>query len=199
MAYGDFTLDSVLGKFNLRLKEHPDLFAEVKPLPPSDWLATFLKGSVPLARAVNTEKGRSEWIIAPVLADVRLRYSDRCSLFSGIEFNVDPAQGLRGFCDFILSRSPIQHLLTAPAVMIAESKNADLTSGYGQCIAGMIAARIFNQRSENPPPITYGAVSTGELWGFLELSDDAVTLDMNVYTIDNVEKILGILVKVVLG
>jgi hypothetical protein len=197
MAYGDFTLTSVVAMFGVQLLEHPDLFAGVPEVAPSPWLASMLRISVPLARAVSTEKARSEWMIAPVLANVKDRLKDRCSLFSGWELNVDPEHGLKGFCDFILARSPTQHLLRAPIAMITEAKNLDLNAGLGQSAAAMIGAMKFNEREGSPAPRLYGAASTGDSWVFLKLEANAVTLDMQIYHIDNVAKILGVLVKIV--
>ena len=44
-----------------------------------------------LALSINTEKARSEWLIAPLLAEVWERAAPRVSLYSGLDFNVDPA------------------------------------------------------------------------------------------------------------
>ena len=199
MAYSDFTLDQVRTTFGLKVSEHPDLFASAKDLTPSDWLATYLRGSVPLARAINTEKARSEMIIAPVLTEIRLRYPELCSLFSGAELNADPDRGLRGFCDFIIAKSAVQHLLDAPLLMVAEAKNVDLATGYGQCAAGMVGVQIFNEAKGRPIGTTFGAVSTGENWAFIKLESTNLTLDMQAYSIDRVAKILGILRDMVGG
>ena len=197
MAYGDFSLESVTASFGLTITEHADLFVGTAPVAPSDWLKTYLAGSVPLGCAINTEKARSEMMIAPVLAEVRIRYADQCSIFSGTELNVAPEKGLRGYCDFIVSRSPLQHVFSAPLVVIAEAKNLDIAAGYGQCIAGMLGAQLFNQSKGISHPAIYGAISTGEVWVFLKLSGTTLVLDMQVYSIDKVERILGVLVKLV--
>ena len=39
-------------------------------------------------------------IIAPILVELKRLLKDQVSLFSGIEFNVDPEHELTGFCDF---------------------------------------------------------------------------------------------------
>ena len=64
-----------------------------------------------------------------------------------MEFDVDASRGLNGYCDFILTRSPLQSVLTAPVVAIAEAKNDNLRTGLAQCIAAMVAAREFDARS----------------------------------------------------
>jgi hypothetical protein len=199
MAYSDFTLEQVRTTFGLRVSENPDLFVNAKELTPSDWLATYLRGSVPLARAMNTEKARSELIIAPVLTELRLRFPELCSLFSGVELNADLARGLRGYCDFIVAKSPVQHLLDAPLLLVAAAKNVDLATGYGQCAAGMIGAQYFNDMKGRSLGAIFGAVTTGENWVFVKLESTNLTLDMQAYSIDRVAKILGILRDMVGG
>ncbi len=54
-----------------------------------------------LAEAINTEKARSELIVAEVLVELREQFDRRISLFSGIDFNVDAGDGLVGVCDFL--------------------------------------------------------------------------------------------------
>lgn len=76
MVYGDFNLAKVRDSFGLVLAENRDLFAEVSPIAPSGPLATILADYIPLATAISTEKARSEFLIAPILAEVR-RHLDR--------------------------------------------------------------------------------------------------------------------------
>ncbi len=94
MAYSDFTLAKVREAFNLTLEENHDLFADVPAIPPSDRLKLILEENIPLAIAINSEKARSEFLIAPILSEVRRQLSYKISLFSGIDFNVEPSQGL---------------------------------------------------------------------------------------------------------
>ncbi|NMF56747.1 hypothetical protein [Pseudanabaena yagii] len=193
MAYSDFTLARVKEDLGLLIKEGESLFAEVEPVTPSDYLRETLKRAESFVTLVNTEKVRSEFLIAPVLGEVRAQLQPSVSLFSGTEFNVDVSLGLQGFCDFILSKSSEQIDITAPVIAIAEAKNESIRSGLGQCIAEMFAAQIFNQRHGQPCDRIYGAVTTGSLWRFLILKDNIVYIDQPEYFIGNVDKILGIL------
>src|SRR5215470_1032669 len=92
MAYNDFTLDTLIAQFSLQVQEESDYFALFTPLPLSDLLRQTLQENVPLALDISTEKARSEFIIAPVLSEVRRQLDYRVSLFSGVEFNVNPEQ-----------------------------------------------------------------------------------------------------------
>lgn len=192
MAFRDFGFPDVQHTLGLTLGE-ADLFGDVPALDLPAAFVERMRGGVDLALAVNTEKARSEFIIAPLLLELKRILGERFSLFSGIEFDVDAARGLNGFCDFILSRSPLQSVLTAPVVAIAEAKNDNLRNGLGQCIAAMVAAREFNQRAKTPQPAIYGAVTTGAAWKFLRLAGTALTLDRREYFIAELGRIMGIL------
>jgi hypothetical protein len=120
-------------------------------------------------------------------------------MFSGIDLNVDAAQGLSGTCDFLLSRGAEQFMLTAPVVALVEAKKADLSDGIGQCLAEMVAAQIFNQREENAIGAIYGAVTTGTVWRFLVLAGSVVTLDLQDYLLSAPRQILGVLLAMVKG
>ena len=195
MAYSNFTLSRVKADFGIVTDETQDIFAETTPIQPSDLLALILKDQLPLAGAINTEKARSELVIMPILMEVRRILNNKISIFSGSSFEVDPTQGLDGRCDFILSRSLEQYYIASPVLTIVEAKNESIPSGLGQCIATMIAARLFNQREGNPTDILYGAVTTGTDWKFLKLEGQIASIDINDYYIKELGKILAILVR----
>jgi hypothetical protein len=155
----------------------------------------MLAENVPLAVAISTEKARSELIIAPVLLEVRRQVQRRVSLFSGVDFTVDPSQGLNGVCDYLLSLSPEQLTIEAPAVAVVEAKNDNLKSGLGQCMAEMVALRLFNQQRGRDLPKVFGAVTTGSLWKFLWLDGNVVSLDQREYPISELTRVVGILVS----
>ena len=107
--------------------------------------------------------------------------------------NVDEAAGLRGRCDYILSRSPEQLALTAPVCVLVEAKNENIVAGIPQCLAEMLAALIFNKSEGMPPSPIYGAVTTGIRWRFLRLEGVSANVDSVEYTIHSPMKIFGIL------
>ncbi|MBY0515239.1 MAG: hypothetical protein K2P78_15200 [Gemmataceae bacterium] len=193
MGYGEFTLKDVKARFGVETDEYQDLFAAVPPVAPSDLLRGTLDRALALAVAISTEKAKSELITAPVLLDVWSTLRPRVSLFSGNEFPVDPARGLTGYCDYILSRSHEQHYITAPVMVIVEAKNDLPVSGFGQCAAAMVAARLFNDREGSRVPAVYGACTSGTVWRFLRLDGAVLAIDRKEYYIDQVGQILGIL------
>ena len=197
MAYSDFKLSEIIQKFGLTLNEVSGLFGDTLEEECSDLLTTILKDNIDLAVAINTEKARSEMIISPILLEVRRKLNYEISLFSGVDFNVDNQQGLNGFCDFLISLSKEQLFVRAPVITLVETKNENLKSGLGQCIAEMLAAQLFNEQKQNGIKIIYGVVSIGTIWQFLKLEDKVISIDLTEYYIKDVKKILGILISAI--
>jgi hypothetical protein len=181
--------DSFLG---LHLRD-ADLFSTAPECPVRVSSANVVHEGVQLALANSTEKAKSEFIIAPVLLELRRLSAGKFSLYSGIEWDVVPARGLAGHYDFILTKGGSEHILRAPFVAVVEAKNDLIRTGLGQCIATMYAARIRNERTHERLGPVFGVVSTGAAWKFLRMDGDEVLLDRDEYFIDNLPKIMGIL------
>ena len=197
MAYSNFTLDTAQEAFDLEEIDAAGIFADIKPVDPSQLLTDVLARNLPLATAIGTEKAKSEMIVADVLVELREQLGQRISLFSGIDFNVDPENGLTGVCDFVVSLSPRQFSLKAPVIVLVEAKNDNLEIGLGQCVAEMVAAQRFNAQEGNDIPRIYGATTSGADWRFLKLEGKKLYIDMSVYQIAQCDKILGILASMV--
>jgi len=195
MAYSDFDLAKVKSDFGLTLREDENLFAGLSGVAPSELLQTILQENLPLAIAINSEKAKSEFLIAPILTEARRQLNYQVSLFSGKDFTVDPGKGLNGYCDFILSAAKEQYLIDAPVVIIIEAKNDNIIAGLGQCIAAMVAAQIFNQQQNQGIDKIYGAVTNGTNWKFLILDKIHVGIDNVEYYIKEIEMILAILLQ----
>jgi hypothetical protein len=193
MAYSDFTLVEVTRKFGLIIDESAELFPQPPVIATSSWLKETLNETLPLVLAVHTEKIRSELLIAPVLVEVRKLADREISFFSGVEFSVDPSEGLTGICDYIISRSPEQLFIAAPVVIIVEAKNENIKGGLAQCMAAMVAAQRFNARDGKPGTTVYGAVTSGTTWRFLRLAGNNVQIAPREVYIDDVERIVGTL------
>ncbi|MEG3898461.1 MULTISPECIES: hypothetical protein [unclassified Microcoleus] len=196
MPYSQFTITRAKKDFQLTIVEETRFFPEVESINPSPRLSSELE-DLPWTIAVGSEKARSEAIVYPVLQEVRRLMNRQISLFSGREFNVDPSCDLTGYVDFLISRSPEQLTVEAPAIVVVEAKKADLNEGIGQCIAEMVAAQRFNEAAEHPIATIYGCISSGTQWRFLKLSGTTVTIDLTDYPLLPVETILGFLVWMV--
>lgn len=195
MAYSDFSLSKVAKQFGVNFVERK-LYEETPGVDISPELESILKRHLPLARAIGTEKARSEFIIAPILAEVLFRLDCRVSLFSGIDLPAAPEQGLNGVCDFLIARSPQQFFLNRPVIAVVEAKNENLSTGFGQCIAEMIGASVFNEREQVVEPVMHGVVTTGTAWRFLRMEGPEVVMDRIEYSIEQLDQILGIFVGI---
>ncbi|MBR8826548.1 MAG: hypothetical protein DSM107014_01360 [Gomphosphaeria aponina SAG 52.96 = DSM 107014] len=197
MSYSDFSLRQLTKTFNLVIEEKQALFEHNHQIEIDSFMKKYISNNIPLAQAIGTEKAKSEMIIAPVLIETKRILNNQISLFSGIDFNVDSQQGLNGYCDFLISLSPQQLYVSSPVIMLVEAKNDNLNSGIPQCIAEMIAAQIFNESENNMIAKIYGIVTNANQWLFMNLEKNTVKIDMKEYYINNVEKIIGILVNMV--
>ena len=144
MPYSNFkSIDDLVKKFGIAIQSGVSIFRQTPETPVSPELVNMLEDNVPLALNINTEKARSELIIAPILVEVWRALHHTVSLFSGIDFTVDESRDLAGFCDFLFSYSPDQAFLQIPVICIVEAKNENIKTGYAQCIAEMLAAQLF--------------------------------------------------------
>jgi len=196
MAFRDFTFPQVQHDFGLTLRD-ADLFSTAPLFAVRAEFAAFIRDGTALAVANSTEKAKSEFIIAPVLLELWRSLAGSFSLFSGLEWEVDAARGLNGYCDFIISRGTSQYVLGAPFVAIVEAKNDIIRTGLGQCIAAMYAAQVSNKHSKVAVETIYGVVSTGSAWKFLQLRESELTIDVPEHYIDDLPKIMGILKQIV--
>jgi hypothetical protein len=194
MAYTDFTLESA--ESDLGVTARPGvLFPGLQPVPVPTWLREMLGRGMQLA--LVSEKARSEFIVAPILLAVRELSGERIAILSGQRLDVDPDRRLQGECDFILALSDPLPRLRAPLLTVVEAKKNDIDAGLGQCVAQMVAAQLYNERSGRPAAPVFGCVTTGEDWQFLRLSGTAVTIDQGRLYIDNVGGILATLLATI--
>jgi hypothetical protein len=192
MAYNNFTLGLALHKFELSLLE--ERFCQSLPdIDPQPEFLVIFDYLFELGEAAKSEKAKSELLVTPVLAQARKLTDRQVQLFSGEEFNVDQERGLNGFCDFLFTRSINRFSIEAPVLMLVEAKRGEIESGWGQCVAEMVAAQIYNQNQEQIIPVIYGCVTSGRIWQFFKLEGNQITIDPNSYSLMPVQKILGIL------
>jgi hypothetical protein len=199
MAYAEFDLRKAVDTFGLSKDEKTDLFRNVEPIEPSDSLRVWLDEFAKVALGVNSEKARSEFIIAPILAEMKRRSVGVVNVLPGVTFGVDQALGLTGFCDYLIARSPELYYVEAPIIAVVEAKKEDLVGGLGQCAAEMVAIQIFNEREGKPLPVVHGCVTSGSLWRFLRLTGKSLNIDPPEYSLRDAAKILGILVTIARG
>jgi hypothetical protein len=200
MSYSSFTAKKLKEQFGITQVFERKIFANVKPIEASKWLKHSLDKNADFAVLQGSEKARSEFIIAPVLAELREIADGKISLFSGVRFDVDKSQNLEGVSDFLISRSPDQAVLDVPVVVAVEAKRQDFEKGIAQCVAEMYAARIFNERKNSDIKDIYGCVTIGNGWQFLILKENRAIIEPTIYDLnEDLERILGILYAMSLG
>jgi hypothetical protein len=61
----------------------------------------------------------------------------------------------------------------------------------------MVAAQLFNELENNDIDTIYGIVTTGEIWKFLQITEQTVAIDLTDYYITDIGRILGVLLDFV--
>jgi len=194
MSYSNFSLREVRKRFNLS-EERKTLFSNTIDQNPSDWLLQTLKYNEDAA--LISEKERSELLVSPILTELRQRNNKIFSVYSGANLDADASQGLNGECDFILTKSPQLISVESPIFCLVEAKKDDIINAFGQCVAQMLGARIYNQNDGNSIDTIYGCVTTGIEWQLLKLENSIITIDMELYSIQNLPTLLGALQAVI--
>ncbi len=190
-SYSSFTTYEDVKNLGLNVKRQK-LFSQVEPIEPSDFLQKTLEinREIPL----ESEKAKSELLITPILNEVRILMNKRFTYFSGYQFNVDSSRGLKGFCDYLITSKEDAIFIESPLIAVVEAKhNQDLPDAAPQCIAEMFAAKIFNEKNNEPQKFIYGVITTGYDWLFLKLENSTVFFDTGErYYLNNLPELLGV-------
>lgn len=191
MAYIDFTVEQVIDRFSLRFVEQ-DLFAsQESTIQASSWLLETLAKGKKFALTTSSEKAKSEFIIAPILLEVAAHFSSQLAIYSGRNLDSDRDEGLVGECDFILGKGSTATFISTPIMAIAQAKRDNLENGLGQCAAQMYGAVRYNQKHGETLDKVYGCVTTGNLWQFLKLENNLLTLGSNIFYLNELDRILS--------
>ena len=194
MPFTDFIPDSVQTKLGVKISLG-QLFPDLHPVSEPDWLSTMVAKTCFYARL--NEKSRNAFIVAPILVAVRELSGDTITIMSGQHLDVDPEKGLTGECDFILVPENTIPILQSPLLIILQAKNGDVERGVGECVAQMVAAQAFNERSGLVNKIVFGCVTTGEIWQFLRLIGTSVVVNHDRLYLDKLGRILAALLRAV--
>jgi hypothetical protein len=194
MAYNRFKLKDLEGKLQLNVEKSMWLPTTLYYQTPDDFLLRQLSEAA--KEALNSEKARSEFVIAPTLQALRRLNPNLFSIFSGYEFNVDKSLDLNGFCDFIFSLVPYKLTIESPVFCVVEAKKNDIDeNAIAQCGAEMYAAQLFNVKENHPQKIIYGCVTTAFSWAFLKLEGKNLYIDPNYVplTFSEPQRVLAVL------
>jgi hypothetical protein len=188
MAYTDFTLSDLEDKFGVK-NERKSLNFLAHKVQPSQRLRTELEESTEMP--IKSEKARSEWIVVPILKELRTINSKFFTIYSGDTLIGDKEAGLQGECDFILSKDTKSYDISIPIFQIVEAKRNDLDEGIKQCSAQLVGARKFNEKKGITTEKLYGCTTTGDVWQFIEYSDK-LYIDENKYYLGEIDELLGV-------
>ena len=136
--------------------------------------------------SLTSEAARSEVLIAPILLEV----AKIAEATVNIEYPIEVNQYLRGDLDYYLQS---QH-----NVLVVEAKQADITRGFTQLAAELIALDSWVESDE---PILYGAVTTGDIWQFgsFHRLHRVVTQDLMLYRVPtDLDVLMQILVAILI-
>ncbi len=189
MAYTDFTLSDLVEKFGIKHQRNR-LFFDSHPIEPSEKLASALEEAADMP--IKSEKARSEWIVVPILKELRRRNDKFFTIYSGDTLNGDKETGLYGECDFILAKDTQSYEVSAPIFQIVEAKRNDLEEGVRQCAAQLVGAQRFNEKKGIKMEKLYGCTTTGDDWLFLMLTPEGLRIDNKKYYLVEIRELLGI-------
>jgi hypothetical protein len=118
----------------------------------------------------DSETPRREFLIAPLLFEI----SRHLDIAVRSEYAIRATPQLKGTLDYLLQA---EH-----SVLVVEAKQSDLTRGFSQLVAELIALDHWTEPQKNP---LFGAVSYGEVWRFARLNRTTrtITQDFPLFTL----------------
>lgn len=131
---------------------------------------------------LSNETARREIFVSPILLEI----VNFCHCKLRIEYPLKVNDYLKGTLDYLLKSNN--------NLIVIEAKNDDLTKGFTQLSAELIAlAEVENNN------ILYGAVTMGDIWRFGQLNyqDKQIIQDLNLFKIpDDLEDLCKILIGI---
>jgi hypothetical protein len=189
MKFSDFqSIEQVLAMYPLSVRQErflPEVRVEASSL-----FLENLSFSLDMKAVDESETFFSESFIFPFLQQAWKRHR-RLKLWSHKTLALDGE--LIGEPDYLVSaqiEGVIDRLINKPLLAVTEAKKEDFTKGWAQCLAEMIACQRINQ---NEGMAIYGIVSTGMVWEFGKLTGNIFTKHPLAYSINEPEKVLGLL------
>lgn len=193
MAYSDFTLYDLEEKFGIK-HERKTLQFSFQSIETSERLQLELAESTEMP--IKSEKAKSEWIVVPILKELRRLNDKFFTIYSGDTLIGEKETGLQGECDFILSKDTKSYEISVPIFQIVEAKRNDLEEGVKQCSAQLVGAKKFNERKGINTEKLYGCTTTGDVWQFIEFSDK-IYIDDKKYYLSEINELLGIFQSII--
>ena len=131
---------------------------------------------------LTSETARRETLVAPILFEV----ANHCQAQLRIEYPLSVSDWLKGNLDYLVRSSQ--------SMVVIEAKRDDLTRGFTQLAAELIALAQLQELES-----VYGAVTIGDAWrfGYLDAVKKTITQDIALYRIpDDLAQVMGVLVGI---
>ncbi len=139
---------------------------------------------------LTSETARRETLVAPILLEV----ANHCQAQLRIEYPLSVSDWLKGNLDYLMRWSPTDLRSLSQSMVVIEAKRDDLTRGFTQLAAELIALAQLQELES-----VYGAVTIGDAWrfGHLDAVKKTITQDIALYRIpDDLAQVLGVLVGI---
>lgn len=193
MSFQNFTSpDMVAKKYQLFLRqEEPFDYDGISPIPPGTRLKQVLDFELRHQPRNLSEHALCESLIYPLLQETWMRHP-RLQLWSHVSIQAD--EDLTGVPDYLIARKSPRGLgeIEIPLLSVIEAKKENFLEGWGQCLAGMVAAQKLNSGLASAPTI-YGIVTSGKTWEFAQLTDTEVKIHPFGLSLRQTDVLLGIL------
>ncbi len=170
-----FTLKFAIADILRELDATHHLAHLILPVSPVGTIPTIVELSHRLDRtrqqvSLESEMARREVLISPILLEVATSINARVN----IEYSIDVSQYLKGELDYYLE--------STDQLLVVEAKKSDLTRGFVQLAAELIA---LDQWTDRTNPLLYGAVTTGDSWvfGCFDRAHRTITQDLKIYRV----------------
>ncbi|NEO51691.1 MAG: hypothetical protein F6K54_00405 [Okeania sp. SIO3B5] len=176
-----YEADEILAELNYSLvKSRLSLPRTTKTLEILSEVQNKLENILPFV-SLSNETARREILVSPILLEI-VHY---CHCQLRIEYYLKVNDWLKGNLDYLLR--------STNSLLVIEAKNDDLTRGFTQLAAELIALAEVEENN-----IFYGAVTMGDIWRFgkLNKAEKQITQDINLFKIPDDIKDLG---KVLVG
>ena len=190
MAFTDFkTIGEVQKKYLIKYEQ--ENFVAINPIEASRTLLDELSFAEKYIDVRVSEMAIRENIIFPVLRENYRNYAETFSLWSHQYIKYDDV--LFGTPDYFLSkRSELgKTVLEPPFLLFSEAKKNDFDAGWGQCLAEMYSAQKMNEQESGKTLTIFGIVTDGQTWQFGKLTENVYTYNTKIFTLDDLNELLG--------
>jgi hypothetical protein len=187
MAFTDFkSIAQVQQEYNIKYQEAD--FIESVDCVLSDIFLKEFEFNQDYIDVFTSEASRCENVIYPIIREVYKDFVDDYTLWSHKFIQYD--EKLTGTPDYLIStQSELgKTVLGFPILVVVEAKQNNFIQGWGQCLAGLVAAQKMNQNEEF---CVSGIVTDGELWQFGKLQFNQFTKHKTRIAVTDLQKILS--------